>query len=59
MTDDDGVDRYYIKATDPATGQQISFGPLPLAAAHAKAAELRMSRHRDVIMSLATPSDDN
>ena len=59
MTDDDGLDFYNIRATDPTTGQQASFGPFPLDVATAKAAELRMGRYRDVVMSLAEPPDDN
>jgi hypothetical protein len=54
MTDDADMTRYYVRATDPTNGEQVSFACANLAMAHAKAAELRMSCYQDVIFSIAT-----
>jgi hypothetical protein len=56
MTDDADTTQYYVRATDPTNGEQVSFACANLAIANAKAAELRMSRFQDVIMSLAKTS---
>jgi hypothetical protein len=53
MSNDPETTRYYLRATDPTTNEQIAFECVGLAAAYAKAAELRMGRYKDVIMSLA------
>jgi hypothetical protein len=37
----------------PTTDEQISFGPLTLAVANGKAAELRISGYTDVVISIA------
>jgi hypothetical protein len=58
MTNDPETAQYYVRAIDPTNDEQIAFGCLNLAAANAKAAELRMSRYRDVIISIAKPSED-
>jgi hypothetical protein len=59
MSNDTVSTRYYVRATGPTNKEQIAFECVTLAAANAKAAELRMSRHRDVIVSVAKPSEDN
>ena len=53
MTNDTGPNHYYVRATHATTGEQVGFGQLTLAAATAKAAELRMSGYRDVVMSMS------
>ena len=53
MTDDPRPSQYFVRATHPVTSEQVGFGQLTLAAATAKAAELRMSGYRDVIMSIS------
>jgi hypothetical protein len=50
--------QYYVKATDPSRDELVVFACPNLAAANAKAAELRMSRYRDVIVSLDKPPED-
>ena len=57
MSNDPETTRYYLRATDPTTNEQIAFECLGLAAANAKAAELRMGRYKDVILSLAKSSE--
>ena len=57
MSNDPETTRYYLRATDPTTEEQIAFECVGLAAANAKAAELRMGRYKDVILSLAKSSD--
>ena len=49
--------QYYVRATDPSRNEQVVFACPNLAAANAKAAELRMSRYQDVIISLDKPPD--
>ena len=56
MSNDPGTTRYYLRATDPTNNEQ-AFECLGLAAANAKAAELRMGRYKDVILSLAKSSE--
>jgi hypothetical protein len=57
MANDPETTRYYLRATDPTNNEQIAFECVGLAAANAKAAELRMGRYKDVVMSLAKPSE--
>jgi hypothetical protein len=57
MSNDPETTRYYLRATDPTNNEQIAFECVGLAVANAKAAELRMSRYRDVVMSLGKPSE--
>jgi hypothetical protein len=57
MPNDPETTRYYLRATDPTNNEQIAFECVGFAAAHAKAAELRMGRYRDVVMSLVKPSE--
>ena len=57
MSNDPETTRYYLRATDPTNNEQIAFECVGFAAAHAKAAELRMGRYKDVVMSLAKPSE--
>jgi hypothetical protein len=49
----DFPNHYYVRAIHPTTGEQVGFGQLTLMAASAKAAELRMSRYRDVVISIS------
>ena len=58
MTDDANPTQYYVRATDPSRNEQVVFACPNLAAANAKAAELRMSRYQDVIISLDKPPED-
>src|ERR1700704_1975483 len=51
MSNDPETTRYYLRATDPTTDEQIAFECVGLAVANAKAAELRMGRYKDVVMS--------
>jgi hypothetical protein len=57
MPNDPETTRYYLRATDPTTDEQIAFECVGLAVANAKAAELRMGRYKDVISSLAESSE--
>jgi hypothetical protein len=59
MANDPDATRYYVRATNPANNEQIVFECVGLAAAHAKAAELRMGRFKDVVMSVAKASQDD
>ena len=58
MSNDPETTRYYLRATGPTTSEQIAFECVGLAAANAKAAELRMGRYKDVILSLAKEGDE-
>ena len=58
MTSDADRTGYFVKATDPTSGEQVTFVCPDLAIANAKASELRMSRYRDVIISVAKPPKD-
>jgi hypothetical protein len=57
MSNDPETTRYYLRATDPANNEQIAFECVGLAVANAKAAELRMGRYKDVVLSLAESSE--
>jgi hypothetical protein len=57
MTDADMI-QYYVRATDPSSHEQVAFACSNMDLAHAKAAELRMRRYRDVVMSVANPAVD-
>ena len=59
MSDDPETIRYYLRATDPTNNEQIAFECVGLAAANAKAAELRMGGYKDVVLSLAKSSEAN
>jgi hypothetical protein len=50
---------YYVRATDPASHEQIRSECVGFARAHAKAAELRMSGYKDVVMSIEKAIDNN
>lgn len=54
MTGDRETSIYYVRATEPASHEQKAYECVGFAMAHAKAAELRMSGHTDVVMSIAT-----
>ena len=58
MTNDADETQYYVRATDPSREGQVVFACPNLAAANAKAAELRMSRYQDVIISIDKPPED-
>jgi hypothetical protein len=53
MTDELGPNYYFVRATDPTTGKQVGFEQLTFTAAGAKAAELRMSGYKDVVLSIS------
>jgi hypothetical protein len=57
MSDDTESTHYYVRGTDPTNNEQIAFECVGLAAANAKAAELRMARYRDVILSVVKASE--
>jgi hypothetical protein len=57
MSNDPETTRNNLRATDPTTDEQIAFECMGLAVANAKAAELRMGRYKDVVMSLAKPPE--
>jgi hypothetical protein len=57
MSDDTETTHYYVRGTDAASNEQIVFECVGLAAANAKAAELRMGGYRDVILSVAKASE--
>ena len=44
---------FHVRATDPASSEQVVYECLGFPMAHAKAAELRMSGYKDVVTSLA------
>jgi len=50
---------YYLRATNPANNEAVAFECVGLAAANTKAAELRMGRYKDVVMSVAKASEDD
>jgi hypothetical protein len=43
---------YHVRATAPASNEQVAYECVGYPAAYAKAAELRMSGHKDVVMSI-------
>ena len=57
MPNDTQTTHYYVRGTAPAKNEQIAFECDGLAAANAKAAELRMAGYRDVILSLAKAAE--
>ena len=57
MSNEPETTRYYLRATDPTSNELIAFECVGLAAANAKAAELRMGGYRDVILSLVKASE--
>ena len=57
MTDVSEAIIYYVRATDPASNEQTAYECVGFAMAHAKAAELRMSGYRDVVMSIPNAID--
>ena len=56
MTDPTDRTVYYVRATNPTKNEQVAYKCAGMATAHAKAAELRMTGHRDVVMSVSDPS---
>lgn len=55
MANPNETDVYYVRATTPAGNEQVAFKCAGMATAHAKGAELRMTGHRDVVMSVSAP----
>ena len=49
---------YYVRATDPKSGEQVAYECAGFATAHAKAAELRMAAYKDVVLSIPNASDN-
>ena len=58
MTVDSEAASYYVRATDPNSGEQVSYECAGFAMAHAKAAGLRMGGYKDVILSIASVNDN-
>jgi hypothetical protein len=54
MSADVVASTFYVRATDPTTGEHTAYECVGLVQAHAKAAELRMSGYKDVILSIAS-----
>ena len=50
--------QYFVRATEPKGDEQVAFLCSSLAAANAKAAELRMGGYRDVVISVAKRGED-
>jgi hypothetical protein len=48
---------YYIRGTNPTSNEVVIYECQGFAAAHAKAAELRMAAYKDVIMSVSNPDE--
>ena len=59
MKDHPETTTYYVRATDPTSGEQVAYECVGFATAHAKAAELRMSGHKDVVMSIPRANDND
>ena len=49
---------FHVRATDPASSEQVVYECAGFPMAHAKAAELRMSGYKDVVTSLAPPGSE-
>ena len=58
MADPTDTTVYYVRATNPTKNEQVAYKCTGMATAHAKAAELRMSGHRDVVMSIPKANDN-
>ena len=56
MADQNDGTVYYVRATNPTRNEQVAYKCAGMATAHAKAAELRMTGHKDVVMSVSDPS---
>jgi hypothetical protein len=48
---------YYIRATNPTSNEVVVYECQGFAAAHAKAAELRMAAYKNVTMSVSNPEE--
>ena len=48
---------YYIRATNPTNNEVVIYECQGFAAAHAKAAELRMVAYKNVTMSISNPDE--
>ena len=58
MADHQETTTYYVRATDPASGDQVAYECVGLATAHAKAAELRMAAYRHVVLSIPNANNN-
>ena len=58
MRDHPETTTYHVRATDPASGEQVAYECLGFATAHAKAAELRMAAYQDVVLSIPKANDN-
>lgn len=58
MTVDSETASYYVRGTDPKSGELVTYECAGFAMAHAKAAELRMGGYKDVIMSIHNANDN-
>jgi hypothetical protein len=58
MTVDSETASYYVRGSDPKSGEQVTYECAGFAMAHAKAAELRMAGYKDVIMSIRNANDN-
>jgi hypothetical protein len=56
MADPNDSAVYYVRATNTTKNEHVAYKCAGMATAHAKAAELRMTGHRDVVMSISDPS---
>ncbi|MFZ5779125.1 MAG: hypothetical protein ACOY4R_02815 [Pseudomonadota bacterium] len=57
MKRDPETNIYHVRATEPESHEQKAYECVGFAMAHAKAAELRMSGHTDVVMSLVSATE--
>ena len=58
MTVDSETASYYVRGTDPTSGEQVTYECVGFAMAHAKVAELRMGGYKDVVMSIRNANDN-
>jgi hypothetical protein len=49
---------FHVRATDPASNEQVAYECVGYPAAYAKAAELRMSGLKNVVMSIPRANDN-
>jgi hypothetical protein len=49
---------FHVRATDPTNNEQVAYECVGYPTAHAKAAELRMSGYKDVVMSVPNVNDN-
>jgi hypothetical protein len=56
MADPNDPAVYYVRATNTTKNEHVAYKCVGMASAHAKAAELRMTGYRDVVMSVSDSS---